>query len=170
MAYTKTVYVNEVLPSAERFDIKENGGGAFKANMQIVLAVTPTTVGTAVDAAHLNNAENQIDALSTVPAWTAPTLLNSWANAGGSDQVAGYYKDIMGVIYLRGIIMSGASNSIAFTLPSGYRPTALEGYAAINVLSFDFGQVMISPAGDVAIYFTGTSPHISICGITFRIT
>jgi hypothetical protein len=65
MAYTKTTWVDEVLSGAERFDIKTNVGASIYDNVQISLKTTVTTPGTSVDAAHLNNLENGVDAIST---------------------------------------------------------------------------------------------------------
>ena len=50
------------------------------------------------------------------------TFQNSWANVGGGNPPAGFYKDKMNIVHLRGNIDTGASGSIAFTLPVGYRP------------------------------------------------
>jgi hypothetical protein len=63
--YTKTVWVDEVLAGAERFDIKENAGAAFKSTMQIALSTSVTTPGTPLNAANLNNLENGVDACRT---------------------------------------------------------------------------------------------------------
>jgi hypothetical protein len=61
MAYTKTTWVDEVLSDDERYDIKEDGGGAFKATMQIVLATGVAVAGTPVNATNLNHAEVGIE-------------------------------------------------------------------------------------------------------------
>jgi hypothetical protein len=53
--------------------------------------------------------------------WVAPTLLNSWADIGGTYQVA-QYRIMNGCIELRGVITGGANNTVAFTLPVGFRP------------------------------------------------
>jgi hypothetical protein len=55
--------------------------------------------------------------------WTAPTLLNSWVNYGGSYAIAGYRKAADGRIDVRGLIKSGVNGTV-FTLPSGYRPSS----------------------------------------------
>lgn len=62
--YTKFTWIDEVLAGAARYDILENGGGAFKSNMQINLATTVTTPGSTFTAARLNNIEGEIQALS----------------------------------------------------------------------------------------------------------
>lgn len=72
--------------------------------------------------------------------WQTPTLLNGWVNFGaGYTQAA--YRRVGNKVILRGLIKTGSS--IAFTLPVGYRPTALHhlstvsysGVATVNVYS-----------------------------------
>lgn len=63
--YTKNTWQDEILSGAERYDIKENGGTAFKTNMQIVLATSVAQAGTSVDEDKMNNIEDGIDALDT---------------------------------------------------------------------------------------------------------
>lgn len=63
--------------------------------------------------------------------WTAPSLVNSWVNTGGSTEPAGYRKLVDGRLELRGMVRSGTANTI-FTLPVGYRPVFETSHAAIN--------------------------------------
>lgn len=64
------------------------------------------------------------DLFNSVPgSWTAPTLLNSWANFGGAFQVAQYRK-VGDMVQLRGLIRLGTVTNTAFTLPTGFRPPA----------------------------------------------
>ena len=63
--YTKNTWQDEILSGAERYDIKENGGTAFKSNMQIVLATSVAQAGTSVDEDKMNNIEDGIDGLDT---------------------------------------------------------------------------------------------------------
>lgn len=62
--FTRFTWIDEVLAGAARYDILENGGGAFKANMQINLATGVSTPGSTFTAARLNNIESEIQALS----------------------------------------------------------------------------------------------------------
>lgn len=59
--------------------------------------------------------------------WIAATLQNGWTNAGGSYAPASYYKDPNGVVRLKGTVhgnVTPATSIVAFTLPTGYRPSA----------------------------------------------
>lgn len=74
---------------------------------------------------YANSVWQQLKLAGGLDSWTAPTLLNSWANSNqgaGMYSPAGYYKDQNGRVHIRGMIAGGASGSTAFTLPAGYRP------------------------------------------------
>lgn len=64
--YTKTVWNDEVLAGAERFDIKDNVGTMLHENVQIALKTIVTTAGTSIDAAVMNNIEDAIEALAAM--------------------------------------------------------------------------------------------------------
>lgn len=97
----------------------------------------------------------------------APTLLNSWVNAGGASLTAGYWKDTFGVVHLRGLIKDGTTTAatVLFALPSGYRPSA---NLYIPVVSgTGLASVYITSGGDVSINTTA-GVNISLDSITFR--
>lgn len=54
------------------------------------------------------------------PSWQNATLLNSWTNV--SPTTAGYFKDCLGFVHLRGAVKSGTDGANIFTLPAGFRP------------------------------------------------
>lgn len=98
--------------------------------------------------------------------WIAPTLTSGWVNYGGYND-AGFFKDRMGIVHLRGLVRAGTTGNDAtiFTLPAGYRPAARELHV---VQSLDaVGRVDITTDGRVIPY--GVSPGwVSLDGITFR--
>jgi hypothetical protein len=52
-----------------------------------------------------------------------PAFQNSWTNeVPGLETTAAFFKDLSGVVHLKGIVTGGGNNTI-FTLPAGYRPT-----------------------------------------------
>jgi len=61
--YTKNTWADEVLSDAERYDILDDDSIAIYEDVQINLATSVVTAGTAVDAAKMNNIENGIDGL-----------------------------------------------------------------------------------------------------------
>ncbi len=64
--YTKNTWVDEVLAGADRYDIKEDGGTAFKEDMRIDLATAVSVAGTPANAEKMNNIEDGLDAVDTL--------------------------------------------------------------------------------------------------------
>lgn len=91
---------------------------------------------------------------------------NSWVNAGGNYNDAGYCKDPFGNVHLRGNIKDGTLGSAAFTLPSGYRP---EAYLRIATVSSGpaISYLEIEADGDV-IPTGGSNTWLSLDGVYFR--
>jgi len=71
--------------------------------------------------------------LKSKPFYIAPTLLNSWANFGGATATVAYYKE-RNRVYLRGCVTGGTigDSTPIFTLPAGYRPSALIGFVTCS--------------------------------------
>jgi transcription termination factor Rho len=101
----------------------------------------------------------------TEQAFIAPTLLNSWTNFGGGYNTAGYYKDQLGFVHLKGMLTGGVLNTAAFTLPVGFRPAARNIYPAMA--NFLFAVAFVDTNGDVNL-FQGSNAFFSIDGITFK--
>lgn len=102
-----------------------------------------------------------VDALG----WTAPALLNSWVDYGGSFATAGYRK-VAGVVYLKGLVKLGTIPSTVFTLPAGFRPagqrifTTLANAVVARVDVDTFGNVVVDTAA-------GGNAWLSLDPITF---
>lgn len=109
---------------------------------------------------------------NSTPTWIAPTFTNSWGNYGGGFNTAGYVKDAMGFVHLRGLVSSG-SVAAMFTLPSGYRPAS----ACIFVCPCNHtasppgnARVDVSAGGAVSLVSYAASSNnawVSLDGITF---
>jgi hypothetical protein len=108
---------------------------------------------------------------TTAPTPIAPTLLNSCANFGGSNEVAGYFKDSNNVVHLQGLIANGVTTNGTpmFNLPAGYRPSKDKWMnAACNASPWVAG-IKITSTGDVQ-FLSGTNGWVSLDGITFLAT
>jgi hypothetical protein len=105
----------------------------------------------------------------TQEAWNAPTLLNSWANFGGTHAPAGYFKDSNGVVHLRGLVSGGTigTTAVIFTLPLNYRPAFQEIFVIRNGAGSGIAEVRIQPNGEVIAY-SGADSWWSLAGITFK--
>lgn len=111
MAYTAWSVVFGEQPTAAKWNQLGANDAGFKDGTNID--------NNAILARHLSKSDIQ----SNEQAWQTPTLQNSWvAYDVASYPTAQYYKDSLGIVHLRGLIKSGGTTSIIFTLPSGYRP------------------------------------------------
>jgi hypothetical protein len=102
--------------------------------------------------------------LPTGDAYAAPTLAGAWVNTGGASTTAGYIKDPIGFVHLRGTVKTGAG--AIFTLPTGYRPSATVEYAVPG--DGAYAQVSVTSAG-VVTQVVGTAVlGLSLDSITFK--
>lgn len=88
--------------------------------------------------------------------WTAPTLVNSWANYGGGNANAGYRR-VGDWVVVRGVVKDGTVPATIFTLPIGYRPDsthifASTGAAAYGTLSVESNGVVACVGGSNAYF------------------
>lgn len=99
--------------------------------------------------------------------WIAPTFQNSWVNYGTPHNVAGYYRDPLVVVHLRGVVKSGtvASGTPIFTLPVGYRPAARE--LRVVISNGAIGRCDVYDDGRVCAE-SGNNAWFSLDGISFR--
>jgi hypothetical protein len=108
---------------------------------------------------------------ATDAAWTAATLINSWANNTTNDESfacfpAGYRKQ-NGRVYLRGNVNAGGSSSSSMmTLPAGYRPSKALDFT-INATG-GFGVITVNSDGNVYLsHATSGATSVSLDNISF---
>jgi hypothetical protein len=105
-------------------------------------------------------------------AWQTPTLSPGWSNQGGIYSQAAYWKDSLGVVHLKGILICSEEDNVQiFVLPMGYRPQAVESFNSqyvddLGVVRLD--RIEVSPDGQVYSRADQTGQQFSLCGITFR--
>ena len=126
-------------------------------------------IGTTVPTAKLEVAGGET--IVEQEAWQLPVFANGWVNYSNAYSHAGYFKDSVGVVHLRGLIKNGTLTEMAFTLPVGYRP-AKRGVFSVITDSGSFsdvavGRMDIKGAGQV-IPVAGSNSWISLEGVTFR--
>jgi hypothetical protein len=102
---------------------------------------------------------------TNLDAWVAPTLLNSWVNYNSGFTTAGYWKDIHGVVHIKGLVASGTIGSPIFQLPAGFRPIQTHIFSAVSLGAF--AEVRIDTSGNVTC-ISGNSSWLSLDGIMAR--
>ena len=98
-------------------------------------------------------------------AWTAPTLLNSWVNFGGTFQTTRYMKDSNGIVHIEGLVKNGVMQNAAFTLPVGHRPAA--GLITAQISNNAIGRVDLDTYGNVTPGYAGTNAWMTL-NVSFR--
>jgi hypothetical protein len=97
--------------------------------------------------------------------WTAPSLLNSCVNYGGEYDVAGYLKDTMGFVHIKGLIKSGTGDAgtTVFVLPAGCRPAAT---VIIPTIGADAAEIMsVDTDGNVKLFTASGNSYYVLCGM-----
>ena len=117
-------------------------------NLKLVSGQLPV-----IEAHHLVGASGEI------------AFAGTWANFGGSNEPARYWKDFTGIVHLGGVVKLGTIGTTIFTLPAGYRPQ----YAMIYAVASNnaYGTLTVNPDGTV-VASTGSNVYFSLSGITFR--
>jgi hypothetical protein len=90
---------------------------------------------------------------------------NSWVNFD-ADRPAAFYRD-RGRVFLTGIVKSGTLNTVAFTLPAGYRPASVNGLIFPAISNGALGVLTVTSTGAV-VPNTGSNVYFTLDGISFR--
>jgi len=100
--------------------------------------------------------------------WIAPTFLNSWVNVGGGYYTAGYYKDSIGIVHLRGLIKGGTTTAGTdlLQLPVGYRPAKHMFFPAVS--NYAYCAIQVLATGIVELGTVASATWIDLSSISFR--
>ncbi len=98
----------------------------------------------------------------------AVPFLNGWTNYFKSMGYARvrYYKDVVGVVHLEGVMFGGGGNNYAFKLPKGFRPQLNHAFivaAGTGNLSDD-----VDVYANGYVFINGPNDPCSLDGISFR--
>jgi hypothetical protein len=94
---------------------------------------------------------------------------NSWVDFDATTFFpAGYFKDTLGIVHLRGLVKSGTVNQPMFHLPADYRPNTLILLFPVSVSnSTSAGRLFIYADGTVKSDTAGSATSCTLSGITF---
>jgi hypothetical protein len=160
--------------------IRHNQGGetlgnlddpAIQAKVQAIAAAgggsVATVTGNLVD--NTDPANPVVNAAHGSDADWIPVTYNSpWVDAGGGVAPSGFRKEASGRVTVR-FAANGVSPSVAFTLPVGYRPLAVEQRVGMETRASDEVPltVFINPNGDVQLAWEGASTGASVFEASF---
>lgn len=96
-------------------------------------------------------------------AWKTVTYQNSWVAHNDTSFPVRYMKDSNGFVRLKGLIKSGAQGTVAFTLPTGYRPVQEHIYAASS--NYLNGAVSVNSTGAVTVLAMQAGQWVSLDSI-----
>jgi hypothetical protein len=104
----------------------------------------------------------------TMEDWQTPTFENGWGNYGSSYNTAGYYKDPLGTVHLKGMVSGGTvGDSVCiFTLPASYRPAQRELFATETDPNVN-ARLDIDATGCI-IPMSAATGWITLDGLTFK--
>jgi len=147
-------------------DVLESSLGKVPSAAAADQAATATTAGRATTADRATSA----DTLKAPEAWHEvgsagnPGFQNGWTNYSPSANSAGFYKDRLGYVHLKGMIKNGTMSQTAFTLPVGYRPA--KGMLLPTASAHVYGELLLYADGrvDPAV---GQNLLMSLDGIVF---
>lgn len=102
--------------------------------------------------------------------WTAVAFEGDWHNYNSpTEPGAGYYKDILGRVHLRGRVIGTDPEFLAFTLPAGYRPSARLVFVVPDITDPDAaGSARVHNDGTVLLFGTASGvTSFALNGISF---
>lgn len=90
-----------------------------------------------------------------------PAFANSWANYGGTNRVAMFYKDSTGRVHIEGLVKNGTAATV-FVLPVGYRPTAKVFQRSWDGTTSSAVVTTVDASGNVAIENAGATSNCAL--------
>lgn len=95
-----------------------------------------------------------------------PAFQNNWANVGGNEATAAFYKTATGLVVMKGLVTCAAgagqgNQTVVFTLPAGYRPLKHLRYATrgSSGAGTNLGIVWIKNDGTVTVFLDGVAAN-----------
>jgi len=153
--------------------------GKKQAKKQLRKNVSGSHVNLADNATNANNATNlggqppsayalaTSEPYHTVGGPGEPPFQNGWTNFSPTFSSAAFYRDSLGVVHLKGTLSGGASGTVAFTLPAGYRP-ALELFMPLAGGGPQAANMQVRANGEVELTCAAACGAAGIDGLSFR--
>ena len=143
-------------------------GGLDADNIKDNSISTSKIVDGAVTTVKIPNNAVTAAKIETQQQWIAPTFENGWVNYATVDtvwDVAGYMKDSLGFVHMKGLIRAGTVGARIFTLPAGYRPSKYLLFAVHS--NSTIGRIDVRNDGQV-IAQSGGNAYFNLDNIIFK--
>jgi len=99
---------------------------------------------------------------------TGVPFKNSWQNFGSSFHNA-EYRLVGDEVQLRGLVKTGASGTVVFTLPLGMRPSKVLHFSA-DMNSAQDAYIRLLPSGDIEMYGANVAAYASLSNVAFSVS
>lgn len=93
-------------------------------------------------------------------AWQDPSFENAWANIGAGFPPLQYRMTALGRLEIAGTVKAGVLGATAFTLPEGFRPTAV-----VRTFAVGTGTAAAGIAPYIRVHNTGVVTFEGIAGV-----
>jgi hypothetical protein len=116
---------------------------------------------------YLRDLQRSLDELAgqlVAGAWQLPTFTNSWVAV--SEEVD-YRLEPDGDVRFRGRISSGATGTVAFTLPTDFAPDWRQDFPLVTDVAGSFGAARVLADGTVTITLPGGASWVSLANVRF---
>ncbi|BAS54243.1 hypothetical protein NIES2135_05070 [Leptolyngbya boryana NIES-2135] len=132
-----------------------NDGMATANNAALTGVSTAPTASAGTNTTQIANCAFVQSAIANNPSWQTAALINGWTSStGGGFPTIAYRKLPTGAVVLQGVATKTTpANSVIFTLPTGYRPSATRRFVSMDTVP---AVIDIASSGDVSIVFTFT--------------
>jgi len=139
---------------------KLSDGSVTGGKIAVQAVTTDKLANVAVNTAQIADGAVTSAKIEAQQAWQTPPLLNGWNNHdGGVNSTIGYMKDSLGFVHLKGLIIGGSDGTVAFALPSGYRPlqninlaySSRAANAELDIIAIDGTVHVYNPSGWVSL-------------------
>jgi hypothetical protein len=107
--------------------------------------------------------QNYVKNPNSKSSWVTPSFQNSWIAT--TNHPVSYRIDSNNMVSVRGVVQSGASGSIAFQLPAGFRPTQFMTFPSVNTTGAASSRVTVDTSGNVSIQ--GDTTFVILNGVKF---
>jgi hypothetical protein len=130
-------------------------------------ATNATTASNATNAAALGGKAPSAYALVAQPEFIAATLGAGFTNIGIGYSEAGYMRDTLGFVHLRGTMSCPVGEKTAFTLPTGYRP-AVNVFFPLAVGTTGAGNVQVFSNGEIKTFLPKEALPCGLDSLVFK--